>query len=155
MHRRWTRPRNAGSAGGIVSGQRHLGDERLQPHPVLPGGARQGGGQVADLGRVADDSDEVLREPGIQRRPVPGLSVSQSPLAVQQQQLRVRRGLLLMPGQDTLQGQVDRRGPQPRRIGRAVRQDVSHATAGESLDQGEHDPPPAWAGRPMPRAMNA
>ena len=90
---------------GEVAGQRHLGAQVLQGHPVLAGGVDQGRRQLADLRRVADDRDEMLGEPAVHADAELRLGLGQALVAVEQQ-LLVTGQAGLVPGQDTLQGQV-------------------------------------------------
>ena len=72
--------------------------------------------------------DQVRGEPAVHAGAESGLGVGEAPVAVQQEFL-VAGEPVLVAGEHALQRQVRRRGPQPRRIGRAVRLDVRHAPA--------------------------
>ena len=117
-----------------VVGHRHVGVQVLQRHPVLAGGVRQRCRQLADLRPVGDHADQVLGEPAVHPDPEPGLRVRQAPVPVHEEFLLTGK-TVLMARQDALQRQIRRRGPQPRRIGRGVRQDVRHPPVGKRLHQ--------------------
>jgi hypothetical protein len=75
----------------------------------------------------------MLREFVVQRCPVPGLGVGETVLGLQEK-FSVPGCLALVAGEDALERQVRGRGPQPRGLGRAVRQDAGHALAGERFE---------------------
>ena len=88
-----------------IVGDRHVGVQVLQRHPVPACGVRQRCRQFADLGPVRDHADHVLREPPVHPDPEPGLRVGEAMVPVNEEFLFTGEPVLVA-GQDALQRQV-------------------------------------------------
>ena len=92
---------------GEVLGERHLGLQILQRHPVMTSGVHQRRRQLADLGPARHDRHQMLRKLTVHTGSESCLSVGESPTTVQQQ-LLVTGQTVLMTSQHTLQRQIRR-----------------------------------------------